>query len=66
MAERIDKLERLSLEGVDVDAELLTDIGKLRNLKELDLTECKVDDQMLARIKQCTKLETLWLGRNQR
>ena len=55
-------LERLSLEGVEIDQQLLADVSMLPKLKELDLTQCKVDDSMLQPLKKCTGLETLWLG----
>lgn len=56
------RLERLSLEGLEIDEQLLMDISTLPKLKELDLSECKVDDRLLLSLKKCTGLESLWLG----
>ena len=58
----LTKLERLSLEGVEIDEQLLADVGALPKLKELDLTQCEVDDRQLLVLKKCTSLESLWLG----
>jgi Leucine-rich repeat (LRR) protein len=59
-------LERLSLEGVAIDRELIEDVSKLPTLRELDLSSCKLEDDMLLPLKQCTQLETLWLSGNTR
>lgn len=60
----LSRLERLSLELVDIDRELITEISKLPRLKELDLSGCKLADEMLVPLKHCTQLETLWLSGN--
>lgn len=62
----LTKLQRLSLEGIQVDQQLLTDVSRLPTLKELDLSHCNVDDDLLQVLKGCTGLETVWLTGNRR
>ena len=61
----MQRLERLSLEGTEVDSQLMTAIAQLPVLEELDLSATNISDEMLATLKQCGSLETLWLSGTQ-
>ncbi len=47
----LQQLERLSLEGIPVDADLIATIASIPTLKELDLSDTPVNDEMLAQLK---------------
>ncbi len=55
------KLRRLSVEGTHCDGDLLKLVGELRELNELDLTGCPIDDQSLKELRGHPSLEILWL-----
>ncbi len=57
-----NRLERLSLEALRIDRELLATAARLPELTELDLSLCEVNDDLLEALKPCSKLETLWLS----
>ncbi len=59
------KLERLSLEGCAVDLSVMKAVRKLGTLHELDLSDCQVDDELLAELGGHPTLQILWLTRTQ-
>ncbi len=56
-------LTRLNLEGTRVNGESLQALAKLKSLRELDLSDCPVDDTVLKPVVGIPSLETLWLTR---
>lgn len=59
------QLKRLSIEGTQLDASILSKINQLPKLEELDLSECPFDNAALAALRGNKTIKTLWLTRTQ-
>lgn len=56
---------RLNLESTDITDLSLSQIGRMKELRELDLTRCNVTDAGIALLKDHPNLRQLWLGQTQ-
>lgn len=56
---------RLNLESTGTTDAALKNIASMKDLRELDLTHCKITDQGIAQLRAHPNLRQLWLGNTQ-
>jgi hypothetical protein len=59
------KIARLSLESTATSDAAMPAIGSMKELKELDLTACKITDEGVSELREHPALRQLWLGQTQ-
>ncbi|RMF36884.1 MAG: hypothetical protein D6753_18680 [Planctomycetota bacterium] len=60
--DRLQHLRRLSLEGTRAGKRSIALAASLRQIEDLDLTGCPIDDDVLLPLAHHPTLQTLWLG----